>query len=142
MFRPLRKFCTLTVILGTAVLVEGCSQKTIYSEMYSPKRNRFVATVERQTVTELPPETTTTTTTTTVMPQAAPLPAPGLEGMVVPEPATPPEIPGLEAVPAAPMDAAPAAPMDAAPAAPLDAAPAAPMDAAPAAPVEAVPPAL
>ena len=127
MFRPMRNLSPLTVVLGAAVLVAGCSQKTIYSEMYSPKRNRFVATVERPVPTELPPEATTTITETTIVPQVPAAPMPG--GFdAVPEPATPPEIPGLEPVPGAPMDAAPAAPIDAAP---MDAAPAAPMDAAP-----------
>jgi hypothetical protein len=127
MFRPIRTFCTLGLLAGTAVLLEGCGQKTIYSDMYSPKRSRFVANVERTTPTELPPETTTTTTTT-VFPEASPLQPPA--DMGVPPPAEPPVIPGMEPAPAAPLDAAPPG-MDAAPA--PDAAPPA-MDAAPAVP--------
>ena len=122
MFRPIRTFCTLGLLAGTAVLLEGCGQKTIYSDMYSPKRSRFVANVERTTPTELPPETTTTTTTSTVFPEASPLQPPA--DMGVPPPPEPPVIPGMEPAQAAPADAAPPA-MDAAPPA-MDAAPAVP----------------
>jgi hypothetical protein len=44
-------------------MVNGCSRKTIYSDVYSPKRNYYVAPVEKTVVTDLPPETKTHSTT-------------------------------------------------------------------------------
>lgn len=140
MSRPFYNLRSFSLVLLVAGCATACSNKTIYSDVYSPGRSRFVPPVERTVATELPPETTTTTTTTTttipadgamlapsdpvVLPDAA-QPAPGLPGMEAA-----PAVPGLEPVPAAPgMEAAPAVPgMEAAPA------PAAPAPGDPAAP--------
>src|SRR4051812_34952008 len=99
MFRP-RSPIWLT-LAAAAVLLPGC--RTMYSDIYAPKRNFYKPPVEKPTV--ILPETTTTTPVT---PQpavpAVPPPAPGSE---LPGAAPAPPPPGLEAVPPPPPPAAP-----------------------------------
>ncbi len=108
-------FRTFSLVILVAGISTGC--ETIYSDVYSPRPNRFVAPVEQSAAVQLPTETETT-----ILPPSGPVeiaPAPP----VMPEAAPEPSIPGLEPVPG--MEAAPADPaMGADPA--MDAAPADP----------------
>lgn len=132
MSRPFYSFGSFPLVVLLAALTTGCG--TIYSDVYSPRRSRFVPPVERTVRTELPPETTTTTTTTTTIPADAGMLAPGAPLDAAPAaPASPdmlPDaaagVPGLETVPGMEAAPAPAPGMDAVPA------PAPGMEAAPA----------
>jgi hypothetical protein len=79
MFRPSRR---LSLLLVASLALTGC--KTVYSDMYSPRRNRFVPPpkpVEKSDV--LPPPTTGTPNIVTPGPDAftAPAPTTGVPGM-------------------------------------------------------------
>lgn len=90
MSRPAR-FTFLATLLAFGLTLSGC--KTVYGDMYSPKRSRFVPTKPKPAVTKEPPiPTFDTTPAPTILPPSTPLPTPP-----APEPA--PEagaIPGLQ----------------------------------------------
>jgi hypothetical protein len=84
MSRPAR-FTFLTTLLAFGLTLSGC--KTVYSDMYSPKRSRFVPTKVKPAVTTepqlppieatpapslLPPPAAGVTPPTPVAPEAAP----------------------------------------------------------------------
>lgn len=131
MSRPFLGFRTLSLVIITAGFSAGC--ETIYSDVYSPKRSRFVAPVERTVVTELPPESAASALppvapvemapAPVIMPEAAPVdpgmePAPGLPGMEAApaDPAMPAPVPAVDPA----MGGAPADPVMPAPVPPAD----------------------
>lgn len=88
MFRPARLFLLATLVTSTAVL-SGCG--TIYSDMYSPKRNRFVPPAKpKPTTPELPPVDTMAPVAPDVM-SAPPAPMDNSTPLVTPD--APPALP-------------------------------------------------
>ena len=101
MFRPTR--CAVAFVSLSAMCLAGC--KTIYSDMYSPRRSYFKPTPEKSKPAAelLPPSAPTTVPATDLvppptLPDAAPPPAPEMtpppEAPATPPPETP-AIPGL-----------------------------------------------
>ena len=106
MSRPIRPLLPV-VLAASSLAFVGCG--TIYSDMYSPRRSRFVpppppATPPLLETAPIPPGDTTPLSP---MPSSAPMAVPPAP----PPPLDiPPPIPGLDPIPNAPLPADPAAP--------------------------------
>ena len=96
---PLRTLCTVALTLG-AFAAGGCSTGTIYTDVYSPKRQRFVAVPEKKEAPLLE----------TVIPPAIPdmPPPPAMPSMPTPDAAPP--IPADGAMPGMAPEPIPALP--------------------------------
>jgi len=95
MSRELRLIFPVT-LLAICVLSSGCD--TVYSDMYSPRRNYFVPPKEKKPEVPIPLEETVTTPADA--PGVLPPPAPSAAPLIPPAPTTPPDptqpvIPGL-----------------------------------------------
>ena len=87
-----------TILLGLCAVAFFAGCHTIYSDMYSPKRNYFKPVKDQPKPPEVLPDATLTTPLIPSAPPAVPPPpAPPLEAAPAPAPADPaaPAIPGL-----------------------------------------------